>query len=198
MNYWSGFSGKRWWEDAAGGSGRRHGQIRVNTARKWLSASINHVRCAQAGDFKCKRSTIFAARKGSADAVSEGVFPRCCNEFLICPQEKSKWKIGYPRLVFVVFYYMSHEPGFIWPTSCLLLFFASRQGEAGSLLLAAARLSVIFWLATKTEVICLLTCLRLPADAASRRSPAQPLFFSSLATVLIMHAFVPSGKKRRK
>lgn len=30
------------------------------------------------------------AQKGSADAVSEGVFPRRSNEFLICPQEKSK------------------------------------------------------------------------------------------------------------
>lgn len=91
------------------------------------------------------------AQKGSAHAVSEGVFLRRCNEFLICPQEKSKWKIGYPRLVFVVFYYMSHEPGFIWATSCLLLFFAFCQGEDESLLLAATRLSVIFWLHTKTD-----------------------------------------------
>lgn len=77
------------------------------------------------GIVSAKEAQFFTrrTRKGSADVVSEGVFPRRCNEFLICPQEKSKWKIGYPRLVFVVLYYMSHEPGFIWATSCLLLFF---------------------------------------------------------------------------
>lgn len=86
---------------------------------------------------------------------------------------------------------------------CFFVFFSPfRRGEDESLLLPRVCPSFSDFPPKPTRrgggVMCLLTCLRLPADAASLRSPARPLFFSSFAAVFIMHAFLSSGGKKEK
>lgn len=51
---------------------------------------------AEARDFKCKRSTILTSSwaKRVSGRGEPRHLPARCNEFLICPPEKSKWKIG--------------------------------------------------------------------------------------------------------
>lgn len=92
------------------------------------------------------------------------------------------------KSVFAVFYYSricwaSFRPSFVFVFVMVKLW---------SLLLAAVHLlsqRVCHFLTFhQTRVICLFSLLCLPLDAVSCCSPAQPLFFSSLATVLIMHA----------
>lgn len=60
---------------------------------------------AEAGDFKCKRSTISSCVKRVSGHSQPTHLLVCCNEFLICPPEKSKWQNWISKSVFAMFYY---------------------------------------------------------------------------------------------
>lgn len=92
------------------------------------------------------------------------------------------------KSVFAVFYYSRMCWGSFRPSFVFVFVIV----KPWSLLLAVVHLlsqRVCHFLTFhQTRVICLFSLLCLPVYAVSCCSPAQPLFFSSLATVLIMHA----------
>lgn len=149
---------------------------------------------AETRDFKCKRSTISTLNclKRVSGHDEQRHLPVRCNEFLICPPEKSKWKIGNLSQCLPCFITVAcsrlhlgiHLPSFVF------FFVMAKQ----SLLLAAAhplseRVCHLELSTNPESFVCSLGSSS-PESPVPCYNPAQPLFLSSLATVFIMHTLL--------
>lgn len=155
---------------------------------------------AEARDFKCKRSTfstLNCVKRVSGHDELE-YLPVCWNEFLICPQGKSKWTIGYLSQClpcFITVACAGLHLGVLLPSFVFfsVSWWSSRVYYELQCICCLSE-SVIFKLSTNPgSFVCSLGSCS-PAGPVPWCSPAQPLFLSSLATVLIMHALFLLGK----
>lgn len=143
------------------------------------------------GILSAKEAQFQAAWKGSVDTVSRRIFLCAVMSSSFVLQRNQNDKIGYLSQClpcFITVACAGLHLGVLLP-SFVFVFVMVRQW---SLLLAAVHLlseCVCHFLTFhQTRVICLFSWLCSPADAVPCYTPAQPLFFSSLSTVLIMHA----------